>query len=71
MAKRELQDVEVIVREVWTCTVCVRVPVNATREQIIARAKAKLEDKGQIPSRFSHTLDSDTWAVRDGDGNII
>ena len=53
------------VKEVWCHTVEVELPSNATKEQILAAANEKAEEGDDGHTEYSHTLDPETWTIRD------
>jgi hypothetical protein len=53
------------VKEVWCHTVEVELPAGATKEQILNAANDKIAEGDEGETEYSHTLDPDTWTVRD------
>jgi hypothetical protein len=53
------------VKEVWCHTVEVDLPADVTKEQILAAANDKIEEGDDGNTEYSHTLDTNTWTVRD------
>lgn len=58
-------------KEVYAATVEVEVPDGAGRSAIVDAAKQKFEAEGASNTEYSHTLDDDTWTVRDDKGNYL
>ena len=58
------------VKEVWERTLAVKLPANATKEQIFDAA-FDLLDEGDGATEYSHTLKPDQWTVHDDKGNLI
>ncbi len=59
------------VKEVWCHAVEVDLPTDATKEQILAAANEKIEEGDDGNTEYSHTLDPDTWTVRDSHGKYL
>ena len=59
------------VKEVWCHTVEVDLPANATKEQILAAANDKIEEGDDGDTECSHTLDPETWTVRNSQGKCL
>jgi hypothetical protein len=59
------------VKEVWCHTVEVDLPTNATKEQIVAAANDKSEEGDDGNTEYSHTLDPETWTIRDSHGKNL
>ena len=59
------------INEVWCHTIEVELPANAAKEQIIEAANQKLAEGDEGSTEYSHTLDADTWTVRDETGNHL
>lgn len=66
-----MMEYSVEVKEVWTHTIKVSLPANASRKDIIAMANTKLEEGDEEGIEYSHTLDSDTWNVRNESGKYL
>ena len=71
MTRRELKDFHVEVKEVWSRTIRLKLPANATRDQVLAAVNKKIENEGEGTTEYSHTLDQDMWTVRDDYGNYM
>jgi hypothetical protein len=59
------------VKEVWSHTVEVELSTDATKEQILAAANEKIEEGDDDNTEYSHTLDPDTWTVRNSQGKYL
>lgn len=57
------------IKEVWTHTIEVKLPDGATKEEIVEAANQKLAEGEEGTTEYSHTLDPDTWGVRNEAGN--
>ncbi|MGA2030997.1 MAG: hypothetical protein ABSG68_01970 [Thermoguttaceae bacterium] len=70
--KPETKRFTVEVKELWCHAVEVKLPANATRQQIIDAANEKIAtgDDGDN-TEYDYTLDSDKWNVRDEGGNLL
>ena len=59
------------VKEVWCHTVEVELPTDAIKEQIVAAANEKIEESDEGETEYSHTLDPDTWTIRNSQGKYL
>ena len=59
------------VKEVWCHSIEVDLPADASKEQILAAAQVKIEEGDEGETEYSHTLDPDTWNVRDEAGRYL
>ena len=65
----EVVEFSVGVKEVWEHTLTVKLPANATKEQILEAANELLAEGDEGTTEYSHTLDLNQWTVRDEKGN--
>lgn len=66
-----MKTVAVQIPEVHIVQIEVKVPDNATRDEIIGMANKKFNDEGFDDSEYSHTLEEDEWIVSDEKGVIV
>lgn len=59
------------IKEVWSHTIEVELPANATKEQILEAAQKRLAEGDEGETEYSHTLDSDQWTVWDDQGSHL
>jgi hypothetical protein len=59
------------VKEVWCHTVEVDLSTDATKEQILAAVNEKIEEGDDGNTEYSHTLDPDTWTIREPQGKHL
>jgi hypothetical protein len=72
MAKKpKTKRFTVEVKEVWCHAVEVKLSADATRDQIVEAAQAKLEEGDDGSTEYDYTLDPDRWNVRDEGGNFL
>jgi len=65
----EMVDFSVGVKEVWEHILTVKLPANATKEQILEAANQLIAEGDEGTTEYSHTLDPNQWTVRDEKGN--
>ena len=59
------------VKEVWCHSVEVKLPADATRDEIVEAAQAKLEEGDEDKTECDYTLAPDKWNVRDEGGKYL
>ena len=67
----EHESYTVDVKEVWNHIVSVRLPKNATVEQICNEATEAIMNEAQENVEYDYTLPEDSWTVRDSSGNFL
>lgn len=59
------------VKEVWCHTVEVELATDATKEQILAAVNEKIAEGDEGETEYSHTLEPETWTVRNSQGKYL
>lgn len=59
------------IKEIWSATVTVEVPENATRDEMLEAATTAFEENGTDTSEYDRTMERDHWTVRKENGDYV